>query len=100
MVGWTDRSRSQRGQTMIHRREAMIRVGWSALATGLLGAQRPGQSPDRVGRPRSRLPEITQPIWFNTPEADRILEALQVFPPDNPWNADISAWPLHPNSRN
>jgi hypothetical protein len=37
---------------------------------------------------------------FDTPEADRILEDLQVFPPDNPWNADISDWPLHPNSRN
>src|SRR5262249_26455280 len=45
-------------------------------------------------------PAITQPILFNTPEADRILEGLQIFPPDNPWNADISDWPLHPNSRN
>ena len=55
---------------------------------------------DRDVRPQSRLPEIAQPILFNTPEADRILEGLQVFPPDNPWNADISDWPLHPNSRN
>jgi hypothetical protein len=39
------------------------------------------------------------PILFCTPEADRILETLQVFPPDNPWNQDISGWPLHPNSR-
>jgi hypothetical protein len=46
------------------------------------------------------MPEITKPILFNTPEADRILEALQVFPPDNPWNADVSNWPLHPNSKN
>ena len=37
---------------------------------------------------------------FNTPEADRILEALQVFPPDNPWNEDISHWPVHTNSPN
>ena len=37
---------------------------------------------------------------FNTPEADRILEALQVFPPDNPWNEDISQWPVHSNSEN
>jgi hypothetical protein len=40
-----------------------------------------------------------RPVLFNTSEADRILEGLQVFPPDNPWNADISDWPLHPNSR-
>ncbi len=36
---------------------------------------------------------------FNTPEADRILAALQVFPPDNPWNEDISRRPVHPNSK-
>jgi hypothetical protein len=44
------------------------------------------------------LPEITRAILFNTPEADRILGVLQVFPPDNPWNVDISDWPVHPNS--
>jgi hypothetical protein len=45
------------------------------------------------------MPAITKPVTFDTPEADRILEALQVFPPDNPWNQDISGWPLHPNSK-
>ncbi len=25
---------------------------------------------------------------------------LQVFPPDNPWNTDISKYPVHPNSAN
>jgi hypothetical protein len=24
---------------------------------------------------------------------------MQVFPPDNPWNQDISAMPVHPDSR-
>ena len=32
------------------------------------------------------------------PEADAILAALQVFPPDNPWNQDISALPVHKDS--
>ena len=45
-------------------------------------------------------PTIRQPVMFDTPEADRILAALQVFPPDNPWNQDVSRWPVHPNSRN
>jgi hypothetical protein len=45
-------------------------------------------------------PPIRQPVMFDTPEADRILAALQVFPPDNPWNQDVSIWPVHPNSRN
>jgi hypothetical protein len=45
-----------------------------------------------------QMPEITRPVQFNTPEADRILCHLQVFPPDNPWNEDISQLPVHPNS--
>lgn len=51
-------------------------------------------------RKRPPMPEITKPVLFNTPEADRIVEALQVFPPDNPWNEDISERPVHPNSKN
>jgi hypothetical protein len=43
-------------------------------------------------------PKITKPIEFNTPEADAILATLQVFPPDNPWNAKITDWPLHKSS--
>jgi hypothetical protein len=45
------------------------------------------------------MPEIKKPVMFNTKEADKILAALQVFPPDNPWNEDISRLPVHPNSR-
>ena len=44
------------------------------------------------------LPPITKPILFDTPEADRIVRAMQIFPPDNPWNEDISALPTLPNS--
>jgi hypothetical protein len=40
-----------------------------------------------------------QPALFNTPEADRILATLQVFPPDNPWNEDISRLPVRENSK-
>ena len=29
-----------------------------------------------------------------------ILAGCAVFPPDNPWNTDISAYPVHPNSDN
>ena len=46
----------------------------------------------------SLIDRITEPILFNTPEADRILTGLQVFPPDNPWNQDISRLPVHPRS--
>ncbi len=43
-------------------------------------------------------PSIKQPTMFNTPEADAIVSGLQIFPKDNPWNADVSNWPLHPDS--
>lgn len=49
-------------------------------------------------RPRPPMPKITTPVLFGTKEADRILEALQVFPPDNPWNQDVSALPVHADS--
>ena len=45
-------------------------------------------------------PALRQPVMFNTPEADRIVPSLQVFPADNAWNQDVSRWPVHPNSRN
>jgi hypothetical protein len=47
-----------------------------------------------------KMPPIAKPVMFDTPEADAILSALQVFPPESPWNTDISDWPVHPNSRN
>ena len=31
-------------------------------------------------------------------QADPLIESCQVFPADNPWNTDISAAPIHPNS--
>jgi hypothetical protein len=46
---------------------------------------------------RPKMSEITEPVMFNTPEADKLLAALQVFPPDNRWNEDISKLPVHPN---
>lgn len=82
---------------MLPRREA-IRLFGSGLVVlpGLLGAR--GPSPGQA-RPRRGLPALDRPIPFDTPEADKILEALQVFPPDNPWNLDVSSWPVHPNSK-
>jgi hypothetical protein len=47
---------------------------------------------------RPPMPRITTPVMFDTPEADAILAALQVFPPDNWWNRDISDLPVHPDS--
>src|SRR5499426_4796742 len=55
-------------------------------------------SPGLIAIATQSPPKITRPVMFDTPEADRILAALQVFPPDNPWNQDISTAPVHANS--
>ena len=34
------------------------------------------------------------------PAPPTICTALEVFPPDNPWNQIVTDWPLHPNSKN
>lgn len=57
--------------------------------------------PARLDRIKaSRMPKIDRPILFNTPEADAICSALEVFPPNNPWNLVVEHWPLHPRSKN
>src|SRR5688500_18337208 len=56
---------------------------------------------DRInheGRILGPEPVVTAPILFNTPEADAIVSALQIFPRDSAWNEDISRRTLLPNS--
>ena len=53
---------------------------------------------NQAGRILPPLPVFKDPVLFNSPEADAILAALQIFPPDNPWNEDISRYPVAPNS--
>jgi hypothetical protein len=56
--------------------------------------------PARVERVRkATMPKIDKPVTFDTPEADAILAALEVFPEDNPWNLVVADWPLHPKSK-
>ena len=63
----------------------------SARSRSRLAARRPEQS-----RPPSNRPSL-----FNTPEADAIVAALQVYPPDNAWNQHVDRWPeVHASSRN
>jgi hypothetical protein len=56
--------------------------------------------PARLARIKaaSPMPKVTAPIMFDTPEADAVVSALEVFPPDNPWNQLVTDWPVHPNS--
>ncbi len=65
-------------------------------------AATPGVRTDssRLARIRAqKMPAITAPVSFDTPAADAILAALEVFPPDNAWNLPVDDWPLHPNSK-
>jgi len=41
-------------------------------------------------------PEIAQPAQTDSPT----IAGCQILPPDNPWNTDISAYSVHPNSVN
>lgn len=43
-------------------------------------------------------PKVTRVIEFNTPEADAIMENLQMFPADNAFNTKITDWPVAKNS--
>jgi hypothetical protein len=76
------------------------------VSTTSIGISGPTKSvvhgdPARLERIRStKMPKFDKPVMFDTPQADAIVSALEVFPPDNPWNLDVSDWPLHPNSKN
>jgi outer membrane biosynthesis protein TonB len=50
------------------------------------------------GRILGPAPVVTTPTLFNTPQADAIVSAMQIFPVTNPWNEDISRRPLLANS--
>ena len=57
-----------------------------------------GERINQEGRILGPAPAVTNSILFNTPEADAIVSAMQIFPPDNPWNEDISRRPALTNS--
>jgi len=73
------------------------------LLKGIMSApEAPAAAPkarvNHAGRPLPPLPKFKAPVMFNAPEADDILDAMQVFPKDNPWNEDISKLPVHTDS--
>src|SRR5678816_2486028 len=75
------------------------RVALLTLAAATLSGHG-ADDPARLARIRAaKMPPITEPVMFNTPAADAILAALEVFPPDNPWNQLVTDWPVAANSR-
>ena len=57
-----------------------------------------GERINHEGRILGPAPVVTQPILFNTPQADAIVSAMQIMPVTSPWNEDISRRPLLTNS--
>src|SRR5215471_5063478 len=53
---------------------------------------------NQEGRILGPVPVVTTPTLFNTPQADAIVSAMQIFPVTNPWNEDISRRPVLSNS--
>ncbi len=53
---------------------------------------------NQEGRILGPAPVVTNAVLFNTPQADAMVSAMQIFPVTNPWNEDISRRPLLPNS--
>src|SRR5438309_4601875 len=71
-----------------------ISVVLSFVVTAAAQSERINQE----GRILGPAPVVTTPTLFNTPQADAIVSAMQVFPVTNPWNEDISRRPLLANS--
>jgi len=53
---------------------------------------------NQEGRILGPIPVVTAPTLFNTPQADAIISAMQIFPVTNSWNEDVSRRPLLSNS--
>lgn len=87
-----------------------MRYGFSLFCSAILASAAvvaiAGEAPgvkiekDRLARLKtSKMPKFQKPIPFDTPEADAVLSALEIFPPNNPWNIPVDEWPVAPNSK-
>jgi hypothetical protein len=72
------------------------------IALGILAgasvAMAEGERINHEGRLLGPAPHVTQPILFNSPEADAVVSAMQVMPVTSPWNERIDQRPLLSNS--
>src|SRR5213080_4476844 len=78
------------------RREFALTLVLTAIGVALAGAR--AERINQEGRILGPAPVVTTPTLFNTPQADAIISAMQIFPVTNPWNEDISRRPLLANS--
>jgi hypothetical protein len=64
----------------------------------LATATPPATSTPTQSATATRVPTPTPTLPSPTPAPTSTPASCSIFPPDNPWNTDISAYPLHPNS--
>ena len=77
----------------------LLLLGWLTISSARPQKPVVSSDPARLDRIRkATVPKIEKPVMFDTPEADAILSALEIYPPDNAWNLVVEDWPLHPNS--
>ena len=73
---------------------------FAGMAVG--AADVPGVKIDQARLDRIKAAAVLKfdrPLPFNAPEADVVLAALEVFPPDNAWNIPVDTWPVAANSQ-
>ncbi|MEY2439174.1 MAG: hypothetical protein QOI34_559 [Verrucomicrobiota bacterium] len=73
----------------------MSKQGAALLASLYIGIF--SASAERInqeGRILGPVPVVTNPTLFNTPQADAIVSAMQIFPVTSAWNEDISRRPI------
>ena len=73
----------KRGRTISNATTTLI---LSFVVTAAAQSERINQE----GRILGPAPVVATPTLFNTPQADAIVSAMQIFPVTNPWNEDIS----------
>src|SRR5262245_45176671 len=75
-----------------------MRLLLAAIFISLAPLALAGERINTEGRIRPPAPTVTQPILFNTAQADAVVSAMQIFPRDSAWNEDISRLPTLTNS--
>ena len=80
-------------KSLVENNSSVVLALW-LLSVQLSAAERINQE----GRILGPQPVVTEPILFNTTNADAVLSAMQILPVTHPWNEDVSRRPVLPNS--
>ena len=78
--------------------EVMIKLNLVMAILLAFAASSPAERINQEGRILGPPPVVTNAVLFNTPDADAIVSAMQIFPVTSAWNEDISRRPVLVNS--